>query len=87
MFEKLFDLLSKILTITSRVDRHDKDVEKLQQEIARLSDLNNEQTLKIEILTRLFNDEREKTLLWVENQMLKFERRLPAAKNDKSDEK
>lgn len=87
MFEKLFDLISKVLTITARVDRHDKDIEKLQHEIARLSDLNNAQALKIELLMRLFNDEREKTVLWVENQMLKFELRLPAAKEDKSDEK
>ena len=86
MLEKLYELVSKVFTLTSRADRHEKDIEKLQNEIDRLTEIVNNQGLKIEILSRLFSDEREKTLLWVENQMLKFERRLPSSKEKKSDE-
>lgn len=87
MLEKLYELVSKVFTLTSRADRHEKDIERLQNEIDRLTDIVNNQSLRIEILTRLFNDEREKTILWVENQLLKFERRLPSGKEDKNDEK
>ena len=46
----------------------------------------DKQSLQIEILARAFNNERENTMLRVENQMLKFERRLPNVKENKKDE-
>ena len=85
MLEKLYELVSKVFTLTSRADRHEKDIERLQQEIDRLTEIVNNQSLRIEILSRLFNDEREKTILWVENQLLKFERRLPSGKKENNE--
>ena len=86
MLEKLFDLISKVFTLTSRTDRNEKDIERLQSEIDRLTEIVNNQSIKIEVLARLFNEEREKTTVWVENQILKFERRLPSAKEVKNDD-
>lgn len=87
MFEKLFDLITKVFTLTTRVDRHDKDIEELERENKRLAEIIEKQSLQIEILAHTFKDEREKTMLWVENQMLKFEKRLPMGKERKDDEK
>ena len=86
MLEKLFELISKVFTLTTRIDRSEKDIERLQSEIDRLTEIVNKQSIKIEVLARLFNEEREKTTVWVENQILKFERRLPAAKEVKGDD-
>ena len=80
MWEKLFDLMSKVFTLTSKVDRLEKDNEKLQKEIDRLTEIVSKHAAKIDVLVYAVQSESDKTKMWVEKELAKFERRLPSGK-------
>ena len=82
MLEKLFDLMTKVFTLTSKVDRLEKDNEKLQKEIDRLTQVVNQHTAKIDVLVYAVQSESDKTKMWVEKELIKFERRLPSGKEE-----
>jgi len=68
--------------LTTKVEQHDKEIEKLNLEIR---DLNNNYRDLIIVINRVADrqeSEREKILALVENQLLKFERRLPSGKEE-----
>lgn len=73
--------------MSSKVDRIEKDIDSLNQEIKRLSILVNEHSSKIDVLVYAVQAESDKTKMWVEKELAKFERRLPSGKekNDKKD--
>ena len=83
MWEKLFDLMTKVFTLTSMVDRHEKDIEKLKRENDLLLEKINDQKSQIDVLVYAVQSESDKTRMWVEKELLKFERRLPTGKVEK----
>ena len=85
MWEKLFDLMTKVFTVTSRVDRLEKDAEKLRQDVTHLTEINAQLSAKIDVLVYAVQSENDKTKMWVEKELTKFERRLPSGKEDKED--
>lgn len=87
MWEKLFNLLTNIFTFSSKVDRLEKDIEKLQQENRILLEKVNQHSAEIKVLVYALQSENDKTRMWVEKEMAKFERRLPSGKetDDKKD--
>lgn len=87
MWEKLFDLMTKVFTLTSKVDRHEKEIEKLQQENRYLLEIINHQKAQIDVLVYAVQSESDKTKLWVEKELAKFEQRLLLKKPEKDDEK
>ena len=78
MLENLFSLMTKVFTLTSKVDRHEKEIEKLQQENSLLLEKINQQKAQIDVLVYAVQSESDKTKMWVEKELLKFERRLPS---------
>ncbi len=84
MLEKLFDLMTKVFTLTSRVDRLEKDFESLRQDNKQMLEEISRQKAQIDVLVYAVQSENDKTRMWVEKELLKFERRLPSGKNDKS---
>ena len=86
MWEKLFDLMAKIFTVTSRVDRLEKDTEKLRQDITHLTEINAQLSAKIDVLVYAVQSESDKTKIWVEKELAMFERRLPSGKAEKDGE-
>jgi outer membrane murein-binding lipoprotein Lpp len=82
MWEKLFDLMTKVFTLTSKVDRLEKDNEKLQRELDRLTETVNKHAAKIDVLVYAVQSESDKTKMWVEKELAKFERRLPSGKEE-----
>lgn len=86
MWEKLFDLMTKVFTLTSKVDRLEKDNEKLQRQLERLTESVSQHAAKIDVLVYAVQSESDKTKMWVEKEMLKFERRLPSGKPEKGSE-
>ena len=86
MWEKLFDLMTKVFTLTSRVDRLEKDVEVLRSDNKHLLEIISQQSAKIDVLVYAVQSESDKTRMWVEKELAKFERRLPSGK-EKKDEK
>lgn len=81
MWKKLYELLERIVTLTQRVSRHDKQIEELRQEVRELAGMVHRLAMEVNRLADRQTMERKNTELWVENQILKFERRLlPSAK-------
>lgn len=82
MLEKLFDLLVKTFTLTSRTDRLEKDIEKLQRENDLLLEKINQHKAQIDVLVYAVQSESDRTKMWVEKELVKFECRLPSGKSD-----
>lgn len=83
MLENLFSLMTKVFTLTSKVDRHEKEIEKLQQENKLLLEKINQQKAQIDVLVYAVQSESDRTKMWVEKEFLKFERRLPSGEKEK----
>ncbi len=80
---KLFDLMAKVFTLTANVDRHEKEIETLRRENKDLLEIISQQSAKIDVLVYAVQSESDKTKMWVEKELAKFERRLPSGKEDK----
>jgi predicted RNase H-like nuclease (RuvC/YqgF family) len=74
--------LAKVFTLTSRVDRLEKDIENLRRDVAHLSEIISQYSAKIDVLVYAVQSESDKTKMWVEKELAKFERRLPTGKED-----
>lgn len=83
MWEKSFDFITKIFTLSATVERHEKEIEKLQQENRLLLEKINQHKAQIDVLVYAVQSESDKTRMWVEREMAKFERRLPSGIEDK----
>lgn len=82
IFGKIIDLTTKIFTLSNKVDRIEKDIERLQNQIDKLTDENHRQNSKIDVLVYALQAESDKTKMWVEKELIKFERRLPRGKEE-----
>ena len=68
--------------MTTKVEQHDKDIEKLNLEIRDLNKNYRDLIIAINRVANRQESEREKILALVENQILRFERRLPSGKEE-----
>ena len=71
---------------TANVDRHEKEIETLRRENKDLLEVINQQSAKIDVLVYAVQSESDKTKMWVEKELAKFERRLPSGKEEKGNE-
>ncbi len=85
MRKKLYELLERLVTLSQRVSRQEKQFEELRQEVRDLTGMVHRLAMEVNRLSDRQTSEREKMQLWVENQMLKFERRLPPARPNEGD--
>ena len=83
MLEKIYDFLSRIFKMTTNVEQHDKQIEKLNEEVKELNAHYRDLIIAINRVADRQESEREKILALVENQLLKFERRLPSGEKEK----
>jgi hypothetical protein len=83
MWQNLTNLLRWVFDFGQKTQKNSQDIEELQREVKRLTDA--VQCLAFELQRQRENEahEREKMLLRLENELLKFERRLPSSKNAK----
>ena len=82
MWKKIYELLEQLVTLAQRVSRHDKQIEELRQEVRELTGMIHRLAVEVNRLADRQSSDREKMELWVENQLLRFERRLPPARSD-----
>ena len=85
MWKKLYELFERILTLTQTVSRHDREIEGMRQEMRELTTLVSRLALEVARLSDRQTSERERLQLWVENQLLRFERRLPPKDSEGND--
>lgn len=82
MWKKLYEVLSRLFALTQKVERHDKEILGLQQEVKDLTAVVQRMVYEIQRISDRETHEREKLVLRLENQLLKSERRLPLAEKD-----
>jgi Skp family chaperone for outer membrane proteins len=82
MWKKLYEVLSRLLALTQKVERHDKEILGLQQEVKNLTAVVQRLVYEIQRISDRETHERDKMQLQLENQLVRFERRLPPAVKD-----
>ncbi len=85
MWKKLIEFISQAFGLTIKVEQRDKQIEKVTKEIEDLNRNYRDLIIAINRVADRQDAERERILTLVENQLLKFERRLPQEK--RNDEK
>ena len=86
MWKKLYEVLSRLLALTQKVERHDKEILGLQQEVKNLTAVVQRLVYEIQRISERETNERDKMQLRLENQLLRFERRLPPAVKDEDND-
>ena len=71
--------MSRLLALTQKVERHDKEMLGLRQEVKDLTAVVQRLVYKIQRSSDRETHERDKMQLQLENQLPRFERRLPSA--------
>lgn len=80
MWKKLYEVLSRLLALTKKVEAHDKEIAEIRQEIRDLTAIVHRLAFEVQRISERESHEREKIQLKLENQLLRFERRLSPAK-------
>ena len=82
MWKKLYEVVSRLFALTQKVERHDKEILGLRQEVKDLTAVVQRLVYEIQRISDRETHERDKMQLRLENQLLRFERRLPSAVKD-----
>ena len=78
MFKQLYDLIKQLLLLTQETQRNKAEIKELRQELKELTSVVQRLTYEIHRTEENDAHEREKLILRLENELLKFERRLPS---------
>ena len=87
MWEKFTESFVNFLTMSVKLEKHEKEIDELKSEVKRLSELVQILISEMRNAENLRQSDREYIQVWIEKEMLKFERRLPSGKEKKDDEK
>ena len=82
MWEKLYNALSTLVTIGVKVEKHEKEIDLLRTEMRQVSAMLHEVLAELRNVKQQRESDRREVNLFVENEMLKFERRLPSGKEE-----
>jgi predicted nucleic acid-binding Zn-ribbon protein len=83
MFKQLYDLVKQLLLLTRETQQNKTEIKELRQEFKELTAVVQRLAYEIHGTSENEAHEREKLVLRLENELLKFERRLPPGKSDK----
>ena len=86
MWDRIFDAIKSIVTLTTRVEGNEKEIDRLKEEVKRLSAIVQLLVGELKNVTNKQKHDREFIEVFIEKEILKFERRLPAAKEVKGDD-
>ncbi len=87
MWERIYNALATLLTISIKVERHEKEVDRLNSDMREMAGTLREILVMVRNISTERESERREIALYIENQMLKFERRLPVGNAEKTSEK
>ena len=79
MWEKIWDLITKVITLGKQTDKNTEEIKELQREVRELHSWLERLAYEIHKTREDDRHEGEKLALRLENELLKFERRLPSA--------
>ena len=80
MWDKFWDLLTKTITLSKQTDQNTNDIKELQREVREIHTWLERLAYEVKRTRDDERHEREKLSLRLENELLKFERRLPSGK-------
>ncbi|MEJ7861578.1 MAG: hypothetical protein WKF90_08070 [Pyrinomonadaceae bacterium] len=80
MWEKIWDVISKVATLTKDTDRNSQEIKEIRADIRDVYSKLERLAYEIQKIREEDRHEREKLALRLENELLKFERRLPSGK-------
>jgi len=86
MWKKFYSAIGGLIKLAWRVSHHDDQIRELRNEVRELAEKIDLVATEVNRLSDRQSSDREYIQLWVENQLLKFEKRLlpPSSENDKS---
>jgi len=80
MWKQIFRMATKLLTLTQETERNKTEIKELRKELRELSSLVAGMAHELRRSNENEAHEREKLVLRLQNEMLRFERRLPGIK-------
>jgi archaellum component FlaC len=83
MWKQIFDMAKRLLLLVEQTDRNRDEIKELQKQFRDLAAAFERLAYEIHRVSDKDDHEREKIILKLENELLKFERRLPSAKQNK----
>lgn len=85
MLKQIYDLLKRLLLVAHESQQNKTEIKELRQELKDLTAVVQRLAYEIHRVSENEAHEREKMALRLENELLKFERGLPAADPNKKD--
>ena len=79
MWKQIFDVAKRLLLLVEHTDRNRDEIKELQKQFRDLAAAFERLAYEIRRVNDKDDHEREKIILKLENELLKFERRLPSA--------
>jgi hypothetical protein len=86
MWKQLYEMVRQLLTLTRETQENKGEIKELRQELRRLSEVVQRLAYEIHRVSEVNEHQHEKTKLWVENQLLKLDKRLPPPREDSDKE-
>lgn len=83
MWEKIWDLITKVITLGKQTDKNTEEIKELRREVREIHSWLERLAYEIQKTREEDRHEREKMALRLENELLKFERRLASGKEEK----
>ncbi len=80
MWKQIFQLATKLLTLTQEIERNKTELKELRKELRELSSVVEGLAHEMRHTAENERHEREKLILRLQNELLKFERSLPGTK-------
>lgn len=82
MWEKIYDALASLFVVGVKVEKHEQEIRDLRAENRELLDSVRFLAAEIHRVSARQELDQGKIELYIENQLLKFERRLPSGKEE-----
>jgi len=83
VWKEFFSLFRQLLTVAQDTDRNKTEIEKLREELHELTTVVQSIVHELRRVAEHDSHEREKLLLRLQNELIKFERRLPGGKYER----
>lgn len=83
MWKEIFSLFRQLLTLAQDTDRNKTEIQKLREELHDLTAVVQGVVHELRRVAEQDAHEREKLLLRLQNELMKFEHRLPGGKRPK----
>jgi hypothetical protein len=84
MREKIYSAPATLVTIGVKVEKHEKEIDALKKENRELAALIHEILAELRNVSQQREADCREIALFIENQLLKFERRLPSGTDEKN---